>query len=66
MKGFIVFLLMIIHTGFIGYIWYNTGYDDAMKDINNSPSAMDVYMGKTTLQYTVVGGEKTDSVVIFK
>lgn len=30
------------------------------------PTAMDVYKGKTTLEYKMVDGEKTDSVVVFK
>lgn len=30
------------------------------------PTAMDVYQGKTTLEYKVVDGVKIDSVVIFK
>lgn len=30
------------------------------------PTAMDVYQGKTTIEYKVVDGEKTDSVVVFK
>lgn len=29
-------------------------------------SAMDVYQGKTTLEYKVVDGVKVDSVVVFK
>lgn len=32
----------------------------------NTPSAMDVYKNKTTLEYKVVDGVKADSVVIFK
>ena len=32
----------------------------------NTPTAMDVYQGKTTLEYKVVDGVKADSVVIFK
>lgn len=32
----------------------------------NIPEAMDVYKGKTEIQYTVKGGIKTDSVVVFK
>ena len=32
----------------------------------NTPTAMDVYQGKTTLEYKVVDGVKVDSVVIFK
>jgi hypothetical protein len=31
----------------------------------NEPCAMDVYQGKTTLEYTVVNGIKTDSTVIW-
>lgn len=31
-----------------------------------TPTAMDVYQGKTTIEYKVVDGEKTDSVVVFK
>lgn len=31
-----------------------------------SPTAMDVYQGKTTLEYKVVDGMKIDSIVIFK
>ena len=32
----------------------------------NTPTAMDVYQGKTTLEYKVVDSVKVDSVVIFK
>lgn len=31
-----------------------------------TPTAMDVYKGKTTLEYTVVDGVKVDSVVVWK
>ena len=31
-----------------------------------NPSAMDVYQGKTTLEYTIVDGVKVDSIVVFK
>jgi energy-converting hydrogenase Eha subunit F len=31
-----------------------------------SPTPMDVYSGKTTLEYTVVDGIKTDSCVVWK
>lgn len=37
--------------------------------INNSeptPTALDVYRGKTTLEYTIRDGEIIDSVVVFK
>jgi hypothetical protein len=30
------------------------------------PQAMDVYQGKTTLEYTIRDGEIIDSVVVFK
>lgn len=30
------------------------------------PSALDVYQGKTTLEYTIVDGTKIDSVVVFE
>lgn len=30
------------------------------------PKAMDVYQNKTTLEYTIRGGVKIDSVVVFK
>lgn len=30
------------------------------------PSAIDVYQGKTTLEYTIVDGVKVDSIVVFK
>lgn len=33
---------------------------------DNIPTAMDVYQGKTTLQYTVVDSVKVDSVVVWK
>lgn len=32
----------------------------------DKPSAMDVYQGKTTLEYTVVDGVATDSTVVWK
>ena len=34
--------------------------------ISNTPEAMDVYQGKTTLKYTIVDGEKVDSIVVWK
>lgn len=34
--------------------------------IVDEPSAMDVYRGKTTLEYTIVDGEKIDSVVVYR
>lgn len=34
--------------------------------ISDNPTAMDVYQGKTTLEYVVVDGQVTDSTVIWK
>lgn len=31
-----------------------------------TPSAIDVYQGKTTIEYTIRGGVKVDSAVVFK
>lgn len=33
---------------------------------NPKPTAMDVYRGKTTLEYTIRDGVKIDSIVVFK
>ena len=35
-------------------------------ELRNVPTAMDVYQGKTTLEYTVVDSIITDSTVVFK
>ena len=32
----------------------------------DTPTAMDVYQGKTEIQYTMKGSVKTDSIVVFK
>ena len=34
--------------------------------MSEDPTAMDVYQGKTTLEYVVVDGQVTDSTVIWK
>lgn len=34
--------------------------------VTNTPTAMDVYQGKTEIQYTMKGSIKTDSIVVFK
>ena len=34
--------------------------------ISDDPTAMDVYQGKTTLEYVVVDGQVTDSTVTWK
>ena len=31
-----------------------------------TPSALDVYQGKTTIEYTIRDGVKVDSIVVFK
>lgn len=46
---------------------FTLGYLTAVRTlIDGKPTAMDVYQGKTTLEYTIRDGVKTDSVVIFK
>ena len=35
-------------------------------DSRRKPNAIDVYQGKTTLEYTIRDGEIVDSVVVFK
>ena len=34
--------------------------------VTDIPTAMDVYQGKTEIQYTMKGSIKTDSIVVFK
>ena len=34
--------------------------------VTDTPTAMDVYKGKTEIQYTMKGSEKTDSIEVFK
>lgn len=34
--------------------------------LTDTPTAMDVYQGKTEIQYTMKGSVKTDSIVVFK
>lgn len=34
--------------------------------VKSIPTAMDVYQGKTEIQYTMKGSAKTDSIVVFK
>ena len=66
MKEIIAFGLALLFVVFIGIIWYEEGKHDMLKEVNELPSAMDVYQGKTTLQYTIVDGQKIDSMVVFK
>lgn len=63
MKELIATMTVFVLIGLIFYCGYNRGYDEAKIEI---PTAMDVYKGKTTLQYTIVDGTKIDSVVVFK
>lgn len=66
MREFIATIGIILTATFVGFIWYEKGKQDMSEEIKELPSAMDVYQGKTTLQYTIVDGEKVDSVVVFK
>lgn len=52
--------MIITLLAFIEYILINFIISDIQ------PTAMDVYQGKTTLEYKVVGDVKVDSVVVFK
>lgn len=45
--------------GVVGFIMLNC-------ELFDKPEAMDVYQGKTTLKYTIVDGEKVDSIVVWK
>ena len=57
-KGDLFFLGLIIG-GILGIIIH-------LCIISEDPTAMDVYQGKTTLEYVVVDGQVTDSTVIWK
>lgn len=54
-RGFFIVALF----GVIGFIMINC-------ELFDRPEAMDVYQGKTTLKYTIVDGEKVDSIVVWK
>lgn len=66
MKEFVAFLITAFFVIVTNYVWYDKGQENMLKQINKLPTAMDVYQGKTALQYTVVDGMKIDSVVVFK
>jgi hypothetical protein len=66
MKEFCAFLIIAFFIVITNITWYNKGHENMLEKINERPSAMDVYQGKTALQYTVVDGVKIDSVVVFK
>ena len=53
--GIILFVLLAIEAGLLSEILENP-----------KPTAMDVYQGKTTLEYTIRDGIKIDSIVVFK
>lgn len=38
----------------------------AICKLSNEPKAIEVYQGKTTLEYTIIDNIKTDSVVVYK
>ena len=55
--GIIISMFFIIEIGIVS---------DILASNNPKPTAMDVYQGKTTLEYKVVDDIKVDSCVIFK
>ena len=59
MKGFIVFCIYILIGIAIGFIWCIT-------IINQEPTALDVYRGKTTLEITYRDSVAIDSTVVYK
>ncbi len=63
MKEFVAVILIVVVLIGLCFCSYNSGYNDSMRKV---PTAMDVYQGKTSLQYTIVDGVKIDSVVVFK
>lgn len=66
MKEFCAFLIIAFFMVITNITWYNKGQENMLEKINELPSAMDVYQGKTTLQYTIINDVKIDSVVVFK
>lgn len=66
MKEFCAFLIIAFFIVITNSVWYNKGQKNMLEKINEQPSAMDVYQGKTTLQYTIINDVKVDSVVVFK
>ena len=51
---------------FLAFLCYIAGVATANKVHDKYPQAIDVYQGKTTLEYTIRDGEVVDSVVVFK
>ena len=52
---FLAFGIVLMLAGFVYFA-----------DFHQKPTAMDVYQGKTTLEYKIVDGVKVDSIVVFK
>lgn len=51
--------------GIIGVIAFGITFSLAIGEYHE-PKAIEVYQGKTTLEYTVKDGVRTDSVVVYK
>lgn len=51
--------------GIIGVIAFGITFSLAIREYHE-PKAIEVYQGKTTLEYTIRDGVKTDSVVVYK
>lgn len=66
MKEFAASVLVGVFITIIYITIHDRGMNDAYEEMKQYPSAMDVYAGKTTLQYTIVDGVKIDSIVVFK
>ena len=56
LTGFVVIFLISVSL-FFGFL---------ISEKLNTPSAIEVYQGKTTLEYKVVDGEVVDSCVVYK
>lgn len=48
------------------FITFGVCFGIDFSDSRRNPNAIDVYQGKTTLEYTIRNGEIVDSVVVFK
>lgn len=57
---FICSLVLVFNLGYQTRGWVDETVD------TDVPTAMDVYKGKTSLEYKIVDGVKTDSVVVYK
>lgn len=59
MKDFIAFCIFILIGITIGFIW-------CLAIINQEPTALDIYRGKTTLEITYRDSVAIDSTVVYK